>query len=191
MKMRIPIVVFHFCGFLFLSYSVFSQSYEGLIIINESCQDVELTKDTVFFQDPHPQAMNEEIWLIETFQPPEFPGGENALIEFFRNNMVYPEQAINDKFEGRVILTFTITPEGCIGTLRLREIVRSDIENECIRILKNLPRFKPATTITKAEKGWYWKPTTIWYGVILYFSLGNDSEKHPITIVPKTQISPD
>ena len=190
MKIRIPIRLFPICGFLLLSCSAFSQSYEDLIVINESCQDFDLKKDTVFYSDSLYKAKSEG-WIVETGQPPEFPGGEDALIEFFKSNVNYPEQAVKDKFEGKVTLIFNITPEGCIGRLRIREKVRSDIENECIRVLKILPRFKPATTMTETNKGWYWKPTTIWYGAILYFSPGNDSHKHPITITPKTQISFD
>jgi len=190
MKIRVLILLFHICGFLLLSLSAYSQSYENLIVINETCQDLDIKKDTLFYSDSLYRAMSEGL-IGEGGQLPEFPGGEYALIEFFKNNVVYPEQSIKDNFEGKVSMVFSITPEGCIGRLRIREKVRFDIENECVRVLKILPRFKPATSLTKTNKGWYWKPGPIWYSVVLNFSLGNDTDKRGIIIKPKTQTSLD
>ena len=182
--------LFFIWSFLILSYSTIAQSFGDLIIINESCQNFEIIKDTVFYSDSLFKAKNEGI-LAEGNLPPEFPGGESALVEFFKNNVIYPEMAIKDKFEGKVIMAFSITPEGCIGRLRIWNNVRSDIVVECIRVLKILPRFKPATSITWSKNGWYWMPVPIWYSVPLNFSLGDDKGKTGIIIKPKTQISLD
>ena len=50
------------------------------------------------------------FWSCEIM--PEFPGGEKALIEYINNNTRYPQSAVNDSTEGRVILKFVIKANG-------------------------------------------------------------------------------
>ena len=162
-----------------------STGIADLFEITDTCLTNEIKKDTIFYPDSLHQKYVDQGWMFEYSQPPEFPGGEKALIEYFKNNIIYPEQAVKDKIEGMALIRFTITPEGCIGKLGFMKKVSPDIDNEVIRVVKILPRFKPATINTKSDKGWYWKPVTIWYMVSLNFTLSDDLNKRGIIIKPK------
>ena len=45
----------------------------------------------------------QDIMIDETC-PPQFPGGEAALINFLNANIKYPPKAAQDKIEGKVIV---------------------------------------------------------------------------------------
>lgn len=78
---------------------------------------------------------------------PQFPGGEVALMSFISDNLVYPANAAENGIEGRVVVQFVVTKTGSIGQV---EIVRSadpELDREAVRVVKLLPRFKPATIL--------------------------------------------
>ena len=43
---------------------------------------------------------------------PEFPGGTEALLSFIKGNLKYPQKAIDEQTEGRVIVQFVIDKTG-------------------------------------------------------------------------------
>ena len=55
-------------------------------------------------------AMN--VVAQEREQLPQFPGGDTELMSFVAQNLVYPEQAIKDKVQGRVIVEMVIETTG-------------------------------------------------------------------------------
>jgi TonB family protein len=74
---------------------------------------------------------------------PEFPGGEDAFINFVRNNVKYPQAAVKEKIEGRVVLKFIIRESGKYSDLRILRSVRPDLDDECLRVLQKMPVWTP------------------------------------------------
>ena len=74
---------------------------------------------------------------------PVFPGGEDAFISFVRKNAKYPPAAVKDRIEGRVVVKFVIRETGKYSDLRIIRSVRSDLDNECLRVLKEMPDWTP------------------------------------------------
>ena len=54
-----------------------------------------------------------------TSTPPEFPGGDKALLNFINTTMKYPRDAIKKKVEGRVIVSFIIEKDGSIADVKV------------------------------------------------------------------------
>ena len=82
--------------------------------------------------------------VIDETCPPQFPGGDAALINFLNANIVYPQQAAQDKVEGKVIVQFTVKKTGKIDNVKVLRSVRKDFDDEAVRVIKMMPDFIPA-----------------------------------------------
>lgn len=76
---------------------------------------------------------------------PSYPGGEEALTTYITSNMQYPEMAKENGVEGVVCVIFTVKPDGSIGNIKIKRMVDPDLESEAIRLVKNMPKWNPAT----------------------------------------------
>lgn len=74
-----------------------------------------------------------------------FPGGEAAMTEYITTNLKYPTPAADNGIEGVVEVRFTVKPDGTIGTIKIVRMVDPDLEQEAIRLVKNMPAWTPAT----------------------------------------------
>ena len=82
--------------------------------------------------------------VIDETCPPQFPGGDDALINFLNANIVYPQQAAQDKVEGKVVVQFTVKKTGKIDNVKVLRSVRKDLDDEAVRVVKMMPDFIPA-----------------------------------------------
>jgi TonB family protein len=80
--------------------------------------------------------------------PPLCYGGERLLKEFIQEEMVYPEEAMKDKKEGIVELSFLVNKKGSISNIKVEKSVADQVDKEAIRILKKI-LWHPATKIGK------------------------------------------
>lgn len=76
-------------------------------------------------------------------QNPEFVGGVEKLAEYMTANLVYPKQAIREDITGIVKVKFTVTADGEIKDAELENTIHSLLDNEALRLVKNMPRWKP------------------------------------------------
>lgn len=75
---------------------------------------------------------------------PEFPGGDDALKAYLEKNLQYPSHAKQNGVEGIVNVQFVVMPDGTIGTIKIVRMVDPDLEQEAIRLVKNMPAWTPA-----------------------------------------------
>jgi TonB family protein len=140
-------------------------------------------KDTVFFELP--DSANYKSARTYWDELPEFPGGKDSLTTYVVNHTVYPESAINDKIEGRVFMRFAIEPDGSTSDIQIFIGVRSDLDNECIKTIREMPKWKPGTTVLRANKGWYRTKTKWMYSIPFTFSLTKSEKGEKNIITPK------
>jgi len=76
---------------------------------------------------------------------PEFPGGQDSLDSFLRNNMTYPVQAKLNGIHGRVYVGYLIDKTGKIKNARILSGVNDDLNNEALRVVQLFPDWKPGT----------------------------------------------
>ena len=76
-------------------------------------------------------------------QMPEFPGGMPAMIEFLQTNLKYPEDAIKQKVEGKVMVMFVVETDGSISNVRVARKVFPSLDAEALRVAKTMPKWKP------------------------------------------------
>jgi len=101
--------------------------------------------------------------FIRVEEMPEFPGGVPALLEFIRKNTKYPEIALENNIQGRVFLKFVVNPDGSVGTIEVMKGVDPLLDEEALRVIGTLPKFRPG------KQGGV--PVSVWYSVPVNFQL--------------------
>lgn len=83
---------------------------------------------------------------------PEFPGGGlPKLMEFIRQNIKYPQSALQSKLEGRVIVQVVIDKDGSVIQPKILRSINPvlSIDNafceEALRIVSIMPKWKPGS----------------------------------------------
>lgn len=76
-------------------------------------------------------------------QQPEFQGGMAALGSYLGKNLRYPASAQKAKAQGRVFVRFTVTKTGEITDVELLRGIGYGADEEAIRVVQNMPRWKP------------------------------------------------
>lgn len=94
------------------------------------------------------------ICLVPVVQIPQFPGGEEEMVKYIQRKMKYPSKA---KLEGRggiSYITFIVEKNGRLSHIKLLKASSggNDLDEEALRIVKSMPRWKPGTKDGKKVK---------------------------------------
>lgn len=76
---------------------------------------------------------------------PEFPGGQDGLIKFIQSELKYPKVARKNKIQGQVYVSFIINNQGLVDSLSISKSVNSELDNEAMRVIKQMPKWIPGT----------------------------------------------
>jgi protein TonB len=72
----------------------------------------------------------------------QFIGGD--LIQFIKDAIEYPDLAMEEGAQGKVIVQFTIEVDGSITNPTIVKGVSPELDNEAIRVVRSLPNFNAA-----------------------------------------------
>ncbi len=82
---------------------------------------------------------------------PMFQGGDaTRFSKWVNENLVYPEDAVKAKKQGRVDLKFTITKEGKVENVEVLRGTFKSLNDEALRVVKSSPQWKPGMMDGKA-----------------------------------------
>jgi len=89
----------------------------------------------------------------DKYTPAQFPGGDSAWNQyigsaFIKQNMVNQMTKKDIERFGntqRVVYTFAILTDGTIGLINIEGTASQAVRNEILRVLKNSPKWAPAT----------------------------------------------
>jgi periplasmic protein TonB len=95
--------------------------------------------------DPIPEV-KQELPKIETWAPemPQFPGGPSELLKFYRNNLEYTVRAEAEGIEGTVRVSFVVNTDGSITDIKIVKGLGYGLDEEVLKGLKKMPKWKPA-----------------------------------------------
>lgn len=93
-------------------------------------------------------------------QQPSFPGGQGAMFSYISNNLQYPEKAQKNGIQGRVVVKFIVEKDGSISNVEVNRSVDPDLDNEAMRVIKNMPKWNPAKQNGKEVRAYYDIPVT-------------------------------
>lgn len=75
--------------------------------------------------------------------PPTFPGGEQALLDYLKNNFVTPAEAYRTGVEGTVTATFVIDTAGYVRDVAIVRPLHPAVDAEMTRLVQSMPRWQP------------------------------------------------
>ena len=83
--------------------------------------------------------------LVDT--KPLFNGGDaTEFAKYVARNMQYPQNCKEAKIDGRVLLSFTVSSQGKVSSVRiLRSSESVELDSEAVRVVKSSPDWTPAT----------------------------------------------
>lgn len=76
---------------------------------------------------------------------PEFPGGEEAMGEFFTQNVQVPVKAKQARVTGDVLITATVGTDGKLINPKVAKGLTPECNAEALRVVQLLPAWQPAT----------------------------------------------
>lgn len=74
---------------------------------------------------------------------PQFPGGAMELMKWLTANLKYPHKAQKRKVEGKVIVQFIVAADGTMTNLKVVKALDPACDNEALRVMKMMPKWKP------------------------------------------------
>lgn len=104
---------------------------------------------------PVEKAEEPEIFTIVE-EMPAFKGCENIsneddkkactdkkIFEYVSSNVKYPAIARENQIQGRVFINFIVGPDGSVSNVRVLRGIGGGCDEEAIRVIKSLPKWKP------------------------------------------------
>ncbi|MGZ3946419.1 MAG: TonB family protein, partial [Mucilaginibacter sp.] len=91
---------------------------------------------------------------------PEFPGGLAAFGKFIEDNIVYPVAAHKNGTKGKVVVSFVIEEDGSLTGGRVVKGIGDGCDEEALRVIKRMPKWKPAVQNGKSVRVAYNVPIT-------------------------------
>lgn len=83
---------------------------------------------------------------------PTFPGGQDELARYLSRNIRYPADAAKRGVSGNVLVSFVLDEEGNITNVKAvnKPVLGGGLEEEAVRVVKTMPKWKPAMDGGKA-----------------------------------------
>jgi len=129
--------------------------------------DVEADEDTEV-EEYIPIEVDEEVveeatifTVVESM--PEFKGGMGELYSYLGNNIKYPVMAKESGIQGKVYVTFVVERDGSITDVKVLRGIGGGCDEEAIRVVGGMPKWKPGK-----QRG---KPVRVQYNLPVRFTL--------------------
>ena len=129
--------------------------------------DVDMDDDTEMEEyvpviEEEEEIVEEKIFLVVE-QMPSFPGGEAKMYGYIGKNIEYPRMAKESGISGRVFVTFVVEKDGAVTDVQILRGIGGGCDEEAVRVIKSMPRWKPGK-----QRG---KPVRVQYRMPIKFTL--------------------
>lgn len=119
----------------------FKITYYGCNGSDSIMEIVSKNKDFTWSSDIS-DIQDDPIFTIAEVQP-AFIGGDAARNKYFEINTKYPETARLNRIVGTVYVSFIVNSDGSISSVGLLKGIDSGCDEEALRLIKNMPKWKP------------------------------------------------
>jgi alpha-2-macroglobulin-like protein len=109
---------------------------------------------------------NESLVYCFVEQMPEYPGGYDKLREYLSQTIRYPQEALENEIQGRVFISFIVNENGSISDARVVRGTYPILDNEALKVINNMPRWRPCR-----QNG---KPVKVSMTLPVYFRLNDN-----------------
>ena len=112
---------------------------------------IEDVKEEVIEEEAIPFALVEE--------KPKFQGGDaNTFSKWVSQHLDYPEIAKENGVSGRVMVQFTVNPNGTVSDVKVLRGVDPSLDKEAVRVIQSSPKWTPGKQRDRAVKVTYQFP---------------------------------
>ncbi|GAB3498058.1 energy transducer TonB [Spirosoma knui] len=108
-------------------------------------------------------APKEDAPFVRVEQDPEYPGGLEALRTYLGNTLRYPRDASSAGVGGKVYVSFVVNIDGTLTDVHVLKGIGFGCDEEAIRVLQKMPRWKPGR-----QSG---RPVRVMYTMPIVFAL--------------------
>lgn len=127
-------------------YSFIGYETEEIIITDKERMDVELEPDEMALEEVvvigyGNEGETEEFIPVISAQP---QGGNSGYKRYLKDSLRYPADALNDKIEGKVKVTFFVQSDGRLSDFQVKRSLGYGCDEEVIRLIKEGPDWRPA-----------------------------------------------
>lgn len=122
-------------------------------VVEEEVVETEVQENTVV-EAPvqrEEEVEEEQIFTIVEEQP-SFPGGVEEMYKYLGKAVKYPEMAKDAGISGTVYVTFEVDKEGNIKDVKVLRGIGGGCDEEAIRVVKAMPKWKPGKQRGKAVR---------------------------------------
>jgi len=105
--------------------------------------------------EEEPEETNEVFEFYQVQKKAEFKGGESAMMRFINENLVYPQIAIEEDIEGKIMVQFVVNESGSISQIQVisKRKLGFGCEEAAIAVVKKMSgMWTPALQRDKAVK---------------------------------------
>eukprot|EP01012_Entosiphon_sulcatum_P031929 TRINITY_DN40651_c0_g1_i1.p1 TRINITY_DN40651_c0_g1~~TRINITY_DN40651_c0_g1_i1.p1 ORF type:complete len:263 (-),score=33.93 TRINITY_DN40651_c0_g1_i1:279-1067(-) len=88
------------------------------------------------------------------------PAFDGDMMKYLQNNLRYPAAARENNIEGRVTVQFVVNEDGSIGNAVVKRGIGGGCNEEAIRVVMGMPRWKPGMQNGHPVKVYYTLPIT-------------------------------
>ena len=127
------------------------------IEINAEVEQNEVIEEYVAPEVVEDEVVEQEIFKIVE-EMPSFPGGEQKLMKYVGDNVKYPQIARETGIQGRVFVNFVVEPDGSVSNVSVLRGIGGGCDEEAMRVVKNMPKWKPGKQRGKAVRVQYMLP---------------------------------
>lgn len=103
---------------------------------------------------------DDDLVFMVVEEMPEFPGGTGEMMKFLARNIKYPAKAQEAKIQGRVIVQFVVKSDGSTSDFEVKRSVSPSLDAEAIRVLSEMPKWKPGKQRGRAVNVKFTLPVT-------------------------------
>ncbi len=93
-------------------------------------------------------------------QMPQFPGGNAGMLKYIRENLRYPQAALENNVQGRVILQFVVDKDGKVTNVQILKGIDRLCDQEAVRVIESMPQWIPGKHNGVAVSVYYRVPVT-------------------------------
>ncbi len=86
--------------------------------------------------------LQEEVYTIVE-EMPVFPDGDLGLRKYLAQTVKYPSVAVDKGIQGKVYVMFVVGKDGTVSNAKVIRGVAPSIDAEALRVVNNLPKWKP------------------------------------------------
>lgn len=137
----------------------------GNLALKESYDEKSKLTDSAYF-DRNGKAVKKADVTTE----PSFPGGMKQFYVYLSRNVRYPAEAHRYKIQGKVYLSFMISPTGKVEHVKVISSPDASLSQEAIKVTQQSPDWIPATL--------FGNPVSVGYSIDINFTLRQPVSKN-------------